>query len=92
MNQIRTNAPNLVMLFILFTVIMIILGILFLFFDEILRKSQWNIFLNPFDPTYGVNETTWALITMKNRLILSIGTVIFLLAGLLNLQKRERFM
>jgi hypothetical protein len=59
---------------------------------DFLRKSQWNIFLNPFDPTYGVNETTWAIITMKNRIILTIGIIIFLLAGLLNLQKREKFM
>jgi len=73
-------------------VVMIIIGIIFMIMQEPLRKSQWNIFLNPFEPAYDVNETTWALITMKNRLILSIGTVIFLLAGLLNLQKREKFM
>ncbi len=73
-------------------VVMIIIGIIFMIMQDPLRKSQWNIFLNPFEPAYDVNETTWALITMKNRLILSIGTVIFLLAGLLNLQKREKFM
>jgi hypothetical protein len=73
-------------------VVMIIIGIIFMIMQEPLRKSQWNIFLNPFRPAYDINETTWALITMKNRLILSIGTVIFLLAGLLNLQKREKFM
>ncbi|MCX6334241.1 MAG: hypothetical protein NT092_08060 [Bacteroidia bacterium] len=75
-------------------VVMIIIGIFFMIMQDsdFLRKSQWNIFLNPFDPTYGVNETSWALITMKNRIILVIGTIIFLLAGLLNLQKREKFM
>jgi len=75
-------------------VVMIIFGFLFMITQDadFLRKSQWNIFLNPFDPTYGVNETTWAIITMKNRIILAIGTIIFLLAGLLNLQKREKFM
>ena len=75
-------------------VVMIIIGFLFMIMQDadFLRKSQWNIFLNPFDPTYGVNETTWAIITMKNRIILVIGTIIFLLAGLLNLQKREKFM
>lgn len=75
-------------------VVMIIIGFLFMIMQDadFLRKSQWNIFLNPFDPTYGVNETTWAIITMKNRIILTIGTIIFLLAGLLNLQKREKFM
>lgn len=59
---------------------------------ENLSKSQWNIFLNPFDIPYGVNETSWSLITFRNRIILITGTVIFLLAALLNLQKREKFM
>jgi hypothetical protein len=75
-------------------VIMIIFGILFMMMQnaDFLEKSQWNIFLNPFDPAYGVNETTWAIITAKNRIILLTGTLIFLLMALFNLQKREKFM
>lgn len=73
-------------------VIMIIFGIFFMILQEPLRKSQWNVFLNPFDPSYDVNDTTWALISMKNRIILLTGSVIFLLAALFNLQKREKFM
>jgi hypothetical protein len=73
-------------------VIMIILGILFMFFDDVLRKSQWNIFLNPFSPAWDVSETTWAIISLKNRIILISGSILFLLAGLYNLQKREKFM
>jgi hypothetical protein len=73
-------------------VVMIIFGIFFLILEDPLRKSQWNVFLNPFTPPYNVNETTWALITLKNRIILLAGTIIFLLAALLNLQKREKFM
>ena len=73
-------------------VVMMIFGLFFMILQEPLRKSQWNIFLNPFNPAYDINETTWALITMKNRIILLTGSVIFLLAALLNLQKREKFM
>jgi hypothetical protein len=73
-------------------VVMIIFGLFFLMLEDPLRKSQWNIFLNPFDPEYDVNETTWAIITMKNRIILITGSILFLLAALLNLQKREKFM
>lgn len=72
-------------------VIMIIIGTIFMILSENLSKSQWNIFLNPFDIPYGVNETSWSLITFRNRIILITGTVIFLLAALLNLQKREKF-
>ena len=75
-------------------VIMIIFGILFMMMQnaDFLEKSQWNIFLNPFSPAYDVNETTWAIITVKNRIILITGTLIFLLVALFNLQKREKFM
>jgi MFS family permease len=73
-------------------VVMMIFGLFFMILQEPLRKSQWNVFLNPFNPAYDVNETTWALITLKNRIILLAGSVIFLLAALLNLQKREKFM
>lgn len=73
-------------------VVMIIIGIFFMILQDPLRKSQWNIFLNPFRPAYDVNETTWAIITLKNRIILVIGSILFLLASLYNLQKREKFM
>ncbi len=73
-------------------VVMIIFGLFFLILSDILYKSQWNVFLNPFDPAYNVSETTWAIITMKNRIILITGTLLFLLVALFNLQKREKFM
>jgi hypothetical protein len=73
-------------------VVMIIFGLFFLMLEDPLRKSQWNVFLNPFNPQYDVNETTWVIITMKNRIILITGSILFLLAALLNLQKREKFM
>ncbi|HEX2969671.1 MAG TPA: hypothetical protein VHO46_11280 [Bacteroidales bacterium] len=73
-------------------VIMIIIGIIFMIMSEPLRKSQWNIFMNPFDTPYDMNETSWAIVAAKNRIILSVGSVIFLLLALFNLQKREKFM
>lgn len=73
-------------------VVMIIFGFLFMILSEPLRKSQWNVFLNPFDPAYDVSQTTWSIITLKNRIILITGTIVFLLAALFNLQKREKFM
>jgi hypothetical protein len=73
-------------------VLMIIFGIIFMIMSNPLRKSEWNIFLNPYRPSWDVNETTWALIAFKNRIILIVGSIVFLLAGLFNLQKREKFM
>jgi hypothetical protein len=73
-------------------VIMIIFGLFFMILSDALSKSQWNIFLNPYEAPYQVNDTTWAIITLKNRIILITGTIIFLLAALYNLQNREKFM
>lgn len=73
-------------------VLMIIFGLFFMILSDFLRKSQWNVFLNPYDLPYDVNEATWAIITLKNRIILITGSILFLLAALYNLQKREKFM
>ncbi len=73
-------------------VIMIVFGIFFMILQEPLRKSQWNVFLNPYDLPNNINEATWTIITLKNRITLITGTILFLLAALYNLQKREKFM
>ena len=73
-------------------VVMIIIGIIFMILSNALRKSQWNIFLNPFKLPWDVNETTWAIIAIKNRIILIVSSIVFVLAALYNLQKREKFM
>jgi hypothetical protein len=73
-------------------VVMIIIGIIFMFMGDAIYRSPWNIFHNPFNPAYNVTETAWALITLKSRIILACGSVLFLLAALLNLQRREKFM
>jgi len=73
-------------------VVMIAFGLMFLILSESLNKSQWNVFLNPFNMPLDINETTWAIITFKNRIVLITGSIIFLLVALYNLQKREKFM
>ena len=73
-------------------VIMIFIGLIFTITIDSLTRSQWNIFLNPYDIPWGVNEASWKIITIKNRIILITGSILFLLAALFNLQKREKFM
>ena len=73
-------------------VLMIVFGLFFMILSENLYRSQWNVFLNPYNAPRDVNETTWAIITFKNRIILITGSIIFLLTALYNLQKREKFM
>ena len=73
-------------------VVMIVFGLIFLVLSDPLSKSQWNVFLNPFNMPRDVNETTWAMITFKSRVILITGSILLLLIALYNLQKREKFM
>jgi hypothetical protein len=72
-------------------VVMVIIGVLLLILSGILNQTMWNIFLNPFDIPRRLNEMIWQEITMKNRIFLAVGSLLFILYGLFNLQKREKF-
>lgn len=72
-------------------VVMVIIGVGLLIISGILERTMWNIFLNPFDIPRRLNEMIWQEITMKNRIFLAVGTLLFVLYGLFNLQKREKF-
>lgn len=72
-------------------VVMVIIGVAFWIASDIIDHSKWNIFLNPFDMPSDLNEAIWADITMNNRIYLTVGSVLSILWGLLNLQKREKF-
>jgi hypothetical protein len=72
-------------------VAVIIFSLFFLILQEPLEKSKWNVFLNPFKIPDNVTETAWSGIVADNRIILAVAIVLFLLAGLYNLQKREKF-
>jgi len=72
-------------------VVIIIIGMAFWILSEPLTASRWNLFLNPFSVPSNVNEAVWMETTFNNRLYLVVGTGISILFGLLNLQKREKF-
>ena len=72
-------------------VVMVIIGVLLLILSSNMERTMWNIFLNPFDIPSRLNEMIWQEITLKNRIFLSVGSLLFVLYGLFNLQKREKF-
>lgn len=73
-------------------VVMVIIGVLLLIMSGILRGSMWEIFLNPFEIPNNLNEMVWQETTLKNRIFLAVGSLLFVLYGLFNLQKREKFL
>ena len=53
--------------------------------------SFWNVFLNPFTIPSNLHPMIWQDTIIKSRIFLTLGGIVFLLIGLLNLQKREKF-
>jgi hypothetical protein len=72
-------------------VVMVIIGVLLLMLTNAFERTQWNVFLNPFEVPDRLNEMVWQSIALKNRIFLSVGALVFILYGLFNLQKREKF-
>ncbi|MBU8921108.1 MAG: hypothetical protein KOO63_04730 [Bacteroidales bacterium] len=70
-------------------VVMVTIGMAFWIAAEPLSQSKWNIFLNPFNDHS--NQAVWASTILKNRIYLSVGSILSMLYGMLNLQKREKF-
>ena len=72
-------------------VVMVIIGVFLLILTDMVERTMWNIFLNPFNLPRDMNEMIWHNIALKNRIFLVVGSILFLLFGLFNLQKREKF-
>ena len=75
-------------------VIMIILGLVFFIFvgsNNQMANSFWNVFLNPFSIPGDIHPMIWQNTLLKSRLFLIIGSIVWLMIGFLNLQKREKF-
>jgi len=72
-------------------VVMVIIGVIFTSIADAIENSKWNIFLNPFEMPQDISEAAWMGVIHDNHVILMVGIVITVLAGLLGLQKREKF-
>jgi len=73
-------------------VIMVVIGLALLILVDALEGSKWNIFLNPFNIPRNINEIVWQETIRQNRIIMGIGSLVLILLGLLNLQRREKFL
>ncbi len=60
--------------------------------EFIQSHPRWDIFLNPYSLPADINELVWEGIITGNRVYLIILSLFAILFGLLNLQKRERFL
>lgn len=74
-------------------VLMIVLGFALLIFSnmDLIVRSFWNILLNPFTLPRNFLPVIWESTVLKSRIFLLTASIIWMLIGLLNLQKREKF-
>lgn len=72
-------------------VIVVLIGVALIILQDAVERTQWNVFLNPFEIPNNFNEIIWQGLITKNRVFLGVGIVLFILYGLFNLQKREKF-
>ena len=72
-------------------VVMVLIGVALILLQDAIQRTQWNVFLNPFQIPNNFNEVIWQGLITKNRIFLGAGMVVFILYGLYNLQKREKF-
>jgi hypothetical protein len=56
-----------------------------------MSNSFWNVFLNPFTIPNNLHPMIWQNTIIQNRIFLLVGGIVSLMLGLLNLQKREKF-
>jgi hypothetical protein len=72
-------------------VLVVLIGVALIILQDAIERTQWNVFLNPFQIPDNFNEIIWQGLVLKNRIFLSVGSIVFILYGLYNLQKREKF-
>ena len=74
-------------------VLMIVIGIVLLIFSDtpLIERSFWHIMLNPFSIPRNFLPVIWEGIIIKSRIFLFVASIVWMLIGLLNLQKREKF-
>lgn len=72
-------------------VVMVLIGVALLILMDAVERTQWNVFLNPFEIPRNLNEVIWQGTISKNRIFMGVAMIVFVLYGLFNLQKREKF-
>lgn len=71
--------------------VLVLIGLVFWISSGILGENEWNIFLNPYRFPDTLTQTMWQEMLFYNRLYLTVGIALALLAGLFRLQKREKY-
>jgi len=58
----------------------------------LVQNKPWDMTINPYEEPENINAAIWSVILLKNRIIMIVGGIVFLMSGLLGLQNRGKFL
>jgi len=56
------------------------------------QNKAWDVTINPYEEPENINSAIWAVILLKNRIVMIVASIVFLMSGLLGLQNRGKFL
>ena len=81
------NGSAAAVLSVLTVILAIILGNI-----ELVENKMWDVTINPYEEPENINAAIWSLTLLKNRILMIVAAIIFLMSGLLGLQNRGKFL
>lgn len=58
----------------------------------LVENKVWDVTINPYDEPENINAAIWSMVLLKNRIMMVVAGIIFLMSGLLGLQNRGKFL
>ncbi len=58
----------------------------------LIENKVWDVTINPYEEPENINAAIWSVILLKNRILMIVAAVVFLMSGLLGLQNRGKFL
>ena len=58
----------------------------------LVENKVWDVTINPYEEPENINAAIWSVILLKNRIMMIVAGIIFLMSGLLGLQNRGKFL
>ena len=58
----------------------------------LVENKVWDVTINPYEEPENINAAIWSVILLKNRIMMVVAGIIFLMSGLLGLQNRGKFL
>jgi hypothetical protein len=72
-------------------VVVIILSIILFMFQDVVKGTRWDFFVNPFNIPLNSNQQLFYETLFNNRVVTCIASILFILLGLNNTRDREKF-